>query len=805
MRPWRVARSSAIQQRGAADRGGHVSETGASNSRRARRRAAVGALVGAFSLVLLPQVSLGDDATLEEVVVTAQKREQNLIDVPIAVTALNAAYLSQREINSVDKLNGLAPGLVVAPYPTQPNGAQVGIRGSVQQNGDIVLDPSVGMYLNGVYIGKAQGAAFEIDDLERIEVLRGPQGTLYGRNTLEGAINFITNKPNDKFSGSAELGYGNYNAQTARAMLNVPISDNLFVRLAGTSIRQDGNVRLVGDPYLVNGVPLSTLYNNSVMQDPFGAEAKGGRLGDEDHVDFLGQIRFLPTEHVTLDYMLDYSRARDTPVSSQLQSVDPTGFLGGKCPYGPSVCIPAYLYLQPNYSSTAYNDIAPQDYLTITGHSLTATWDLGAETLKSITGYRTMSYDGYPDDLDGTPLWLGTGGFLTSYESVSQEFQLTGKVNNWLNYVGGLYYFYDNGATTNPQSFFFGSVNYATAYGGTTHAGAAYGQADFAVTDKFTITGGLRYTLERRTIERHETLLPDTVLVDVDGASHRFHALNPTVIFAYKFSNSLNAYAKYAQGYRSGGFNGEAGSNEATITPFNAETVDSYEIGLKSSLWDNRIDANIAAFIEKHKNMQLSVFTAISSLESLIQNAGSATMSGVELETAFYPVDALRFTANLAYLNAKYDSYYDTDSSGQVVDVADNRVIPHAPKWQASGGLDWRLFSAKRGDTLHFIVDARYSTSFYLYPYAKIPTANFPLVSAASEVQAEALGLVDTQLRWENIPIASQTGWLSVWCKNIGNTEKKLNGIDFGPSFGELNIAQYNLPRTYGVSAGLKW
>ncbi len=750
-------------------------------------------------------VAAADEATLEEVVVTAQKREQNLIDVPIAVTAFKGDYLTQREINSVDKLNGLAPGLVVSPYPTQPNGAQVGIRGSVQQNGDIVLDPSVGMYLNGVYIGKAQGAAFEIDDLERIEVLRGPQGTLYGRNTLEGAINFITNKPTDRFSGSAELGYGNYNAETARLMVNVPLTDSLFVRVAGTSIRQDGNVRLVGDPYNVNGVPLSTLYNNSVVQDPFGAEAKSGRLGDKDHVDFLGQIRYLPAEHVTLDYMFDYSRARDTPVSSQLQSVNPNGFLGANCPYGPTVCLPAYLYLQPKYSDIGFNDITPQDYLSIAGHGLTATWDMGSMTLKSITGYRTMSYDGYPDDLDGTPLWLGTGGFMTSYESLSQEFQVTGKVGNRVNYVGGLYYFYDNGDTTNPQNFFFGSVNYDTEYGGTTHAGAVYGQADFAVTDKFTITGGLRYTLENKTIHRQETLLPDTVLVDVGEASHRFHALNPTVIFAYKFTDTLNAYAKYAQGYRSGGFNGEAGSNEATTTPFNAETVDSYEIGLKSSFWDNRLDANIAAFIEHHTNMQLSVFTAVSSLQSLIQNAGSATMSGVELETAFRPIDALRLSANVAWLNAKYDSYYDTNASGEVVDVADNRVIPHAPRWQASGGLDWRVLSAQRGDSLHFMVDARYSSSFYLYPYAKTTTPDFPLVSAASEVEAESLALVDLQLRWENIQIASQTGWVSVWCKNVANSEKKQNGIDFGPSFGELNIAQYNEPRTYGISAGLKW
>ncbi len=746
-----------------------------------------------------------DDTGLEEVVVTAQKREQNLIDVPVAVTALQGDYLMQRDISSVDKLDGLAPSLVVNPTPTQSNNAQIGIRGSVQQNGDIVLDPSVGMYLDGVYIGKAQGAIFEVNDLERIEVLRGPQGTLYGRNTLAGAINFITNKPTGQQGASAELGYGNYNALTAKLTLNIPLTQSLYVRLAGSSFRRDGNVLLIGDPYKVNGVPLSTLYNNSVVQDPFGADAKGGNLGDKDHEAFLGQVRYVPNDRLTVDYVFDYSRARDTPDSSQLQSVDQKGFLGANCPYGPSVCIPAYLYVQPKYSSTAFNDNTNQDYASVTGNGLTATWDMGSATLKSITGYRTMSYNDYPADLDGTPLWLATGGLITSYDSFSQEFQLTGKLGSKLNYVSGIYYFQDDGDTTNPQHFFFGSVNYFTQYGGTTHAGAAYTQADYALTDQITLTGGLRYTDERKTIHRLDVLLPDTVLVDVGGASTTFHALNPTAIFAYKFTDNLNAYAKYAQGYRSGGFNGEAGSNVATTTPFDAEKVDSYEVGIKSSLWDRRADINLAAFINHHKDMQLSVFTATSALESLIENAGSATISGVELETVFRPVEALRLSANLAYLNAKYDTFYDTNASGGVVNVADNRVIPHAPKWQALGGVDWRMFSTGGPASVHFMVDTRYTSSYYLYPYAKILTPEFPLVSAASQVEAQAITLVDAQLRWENISFASQTVWVSLWCKNCTNTEKKLNGIDFGPTFGELNIANFNEPLTYGVSAGLKW
>jgi iron complex outermembrane receptor protein len=287
--------------------------------------------------------------------------------------------------------------------------------------------------------------------------------------------------------------------------------------------------------------------------------------------------------------------------------------------------------------------------------------------------------------------------------------------------------------------------------------------------------------------------------------SHTFYATNPTAIVAYKFTDDLNVYAKYAQGYRSGGFNGEAGSDIATTTPFNPETIDSYEIGVKSEWLDRRLSANLAAFYNHHHDMQLSVFTAISALQSLIENAGSATMKGVELETVFQPVDVLRLHANVAYLDATYDQFIDTNASGERVDVADNRVIPHAPTWQLSAGMDAQLLQRAQRDSVHLLVDWRYTSSYYLYPYAKDPSAAFPLVPAASAVEAEALGLLDAQLRWENIQLGQTSAWVSLWGRNLTDTVKKQNGIDFGASFGDLNIASYNEPRTYGLSLGLKF
>jgi len=767
---------------------------------------AAGGLFGAFAFA--PAAALAQSGMPDEIIVTAQKREQNLKEVPIAVTALQGAYLADRAITSVDNLNALAPGLVVSPTPTQPNNAQISIRGSVQQNGSIVLDPSVGLYLDGVYIGKAQGSIFDINDLERVEVLRGPQGTLYGRNTLAGAINFITSKPSDVYRGSLEAGYGNFNAVTLKGMVNIPITDKLFAKVSASSFTRDGVTKLVPDPIDIFGTPLGEIANGGIAPSPFGNEAKKGRLGSRDRQNFTGQLRYLATDDITLDYMFDYSQAKGIADSSQLQSVDPNGFLGANCAFG-SACVPAYLYLQPEYSDTAFNDVKSRDKAFVRGHGLVASWDLGNVTLKSTSGYRTMSYKGYPSELDGTPLMLATAGLITDYKAFSQEFQAAGTIGDRLNYVAGVYYFKDEGLTINPQHFFFGAVNYYTRYGSDTEAYAVYGQADYKVTDRLTLTAGLRYTQEEKTIERLSVLLPSTVLVNVtkaEGVKEDFDALNPTAIVSYKVTDDLNVYGKFAQGYRSGGFNGEAGSRLAVTTPFDPEKINSLEAGLKSSWFDRRLDVNVAAFLNKRKDMQLSVFTATSTLESLIQNAGSAKMQGVEIESVIKPTNNLRINANFAYLDAKYEKFIDTNGLGQAIDVADNRVIPHAPEFQVTVGADYLAYKGDAGDSVRLLVDTRYSSSYYLYAYAKTPDfAAFPLVPGADSVKAQAVFMVDAQVRWEDISVGSSNLWVSLWGKNLTDIERKTNGINFGPSFGGLNIANYNDPRTYGVSIGAKW
>jgi iron complex outermembrane receptor protein len=294
----------------------------------------------------------------------------------------------------------------------------------------------VGQYLDGVYIGKAEGSIFDINDLERIEVLRGPQGTLYGRNTIAGAINFVTRKPTNAFGSSLDVGYGNYNAVLVKGSLNLPVTDRLFTRISMTSDNRDGIVSLAPEPLGI--FPTAS-----------------GSMSGRNRQSALAQIRFLPTDHVTADYSFDYSRVDETAPAQHFLNVDPNGLLGRNCPFPPANCIPAYVYGKPNYSDTAYATVRGFDYSRVVGHALTLAWELGKVTLKSITGYRTMDYKDFPLSVDGTPLPLALGGYDTRYHQFSQEFQATGTIGQPFNYVAGLYYFHDNGFSYNPQTYFF--------------------------------------------------------------------------------------------------------------------------------------------------------------------------------------------------------------------------------------------------------------------------------------------------------------------------------------------------------------
>ncbi|HWY24975.1 MAG TPA: TonB-dependent receptor, partial [Nevskia sp.] len=404
--------------------------------------------------------------TLGAVIVTAQKREQKLQDVPIAVTAITSRQLETRGIQDIADLSALAPGLQVEESPSNRGVAQVAIRGNVQINPAIYWDTAVGTYLDGVFLGKAQGSVFDVVDLNRVEVLRGPQGTLYGRNTIGGAINLVTREPTGEFGGWASAGGGNYGAHVEKVSLDLPKFSIVSLAFGAVSDQRDGWVKTT------SGSSVDNLNNrgNSAFRAAMNLDFAPGLKGT---------------------YRFDLSNIEENNMFSQLYRLDPTFSLYAQM--SP--------YLSQQRQTTASIDGPSVEHVNTQGHSFTLTWDADpANQFKSITAYRHLnSHDA--EDLDGTPLPVADTQRFTRYHQFSQELQWVGHAGSW-NYVGGLYYFHDDGYTNNPQTFFFGTVNFDSRYGTRADAWAPYGQVDYKVTEALTLTAGLRYTEELKAMDR---------------------------------------------------------------------------------------------------------------------------------------------------------------------------------------------------------------------------------------------------------------------------------------------------------------
>lgn len=746
----------------------------------------------ALAIALTGSLSTPAWAQLDEIIVTAQKREQSLQEVPISVTAIDEAYLESRNISSISGLAALAPNVKIENTPGNTSAAQIAIRGGVTINPALTWEPTVGIYLNGAYIGKTQGSIFDVADIERLEVLRGPQGTLYGRNTLGGAINIITNTPEEEFGGNVKVGYGNYNLRMAKGTVHFGQLGPLRGSVSGLIEKRDGFVEGVENPFpgVLAAGPLSTDEFESV-----------------DKKSLLVSLSADLSENFTLDYTFDYSQSDPDPTFSQIVSVSPgnifdpaspfyVGFPAGDQFFG----FPLDLYVNRDRQFTATTDGPLEERSRVQGHNLTATLNTALGDLKSITSVRQLSWRDALD-LDGSPLPLAHTRRLSGYDSFSQEFQLTGGTER-LNYVFGLYYFEDDGTTVNPQTFFGGASVFDSRYGFSTDAYAAYGQVDFAITDRLTVTGGLRYTDEEKTIDRSNIavafmgLPPNTPFVPFGTTGEvSFDNLSPSVSVNYAATDDIHLYAKYSEGFKSGGFNGEAGSVEETLRPYDSETIDSFEFGIKSQFLDNRLQLNAAAFFNSHTDMQLSVFTAEGAAASDIRNAGQAQINGLEIEGLFQVTDTLLLRGNIGFLDTEYNEFIEFG-----MDVADDRAFPHAPDTTFSAGFDWDMYESDWG-TWRLSADVNHSDAYFTFPFSLTSTTGLNAFNS----RADSRTLVDGRLALTDILIAGQDVEIALWGKNIFDKEYLANFIDFGAGFGGLTNGYFGPPATYGVTVGVSF
>ncbi|WP_336951212.1 TonB-dependent receptor [Sphingobium aromaticivastans] len=738
----------------------------------------------------------GDNGGLGDIVVTAQRREQRLQDVPVAVSAFNAEALAARNITSLTGVEGLAPNVKFTSAAGYPSYSAVAIRGAYELNTAPFYDQPTGVYIDGVFIGKAQGSIFDIADISSIEILRGPQGTLFGRNTLAGAVNITTRKPSGVLSGKIEAGVGNYNQHRLRASLDLPQFGPLSLNISGLISVRGGYFKNRDTPY--TGVP-SILPLLPRTTDEFNAiNSKSLRVAAKLDL----------AENLVANYSFDYSRVRNRPGMAQLTRVGAGGIFD---PASPAyVGVPLYLYVRPDRENTGYFNGAVDngtlhDNVNTYGHALTIDLDLGGASVKSISAYRHQRYSNALD-LDGSPYPVAAASLDSRYKSFSQELQLTGKIGDSINYTGGVYYFWDDGAVTDNPFQAFGGTRSISRYGFGTSAFAAYGQADWspAALEGLTFTVGARYSTERKKASRvfaASDVAPVSYIIPPGTeAADRFNSFTPTFIVGYKINNDVNVYAKYAKGFKSGGFGGEAATIAEAVRPFAPETVDTFEIGLKSELFDRKLRLNLAAFWNERKDMQLSVFTGFVGglAQTSIRNAGAARVLGFEAEMLARPVDWFTIQASLGYLDGKFKTLLEAnplDPSGPPINVADNREFPVVPRWTWSISPDLRL-AAWDDAELHLIVDYSHSSRAFQGAYDPVAARAAPL---------DGYDVIDARLRLSDINLDGAKVALSAWVKNATNTNYRVGGFDFGPAFGNLTLGYFNPPRTFGADLTLSF
>lgn len=726
-----------------------------------------------------------------DIIVTAQRRSERLLDVPIAVTAFSSEALEARNITNVNGLTGLVPNVKIFTqgYATS---ATVAIRGSVVFNNAPYFEPVVGLYVDGVYIGKARGAAFDNVDLEGMEVLRGPQGTLYGRNTLAGALNMVTRKPTGELGGAVKFGVGDYGQFFAQANLNLPAIETgagtLKVKVSGRRERRDGTRNIA------NPLPQVTTAKSIKQEFLDSIDSWAGRVA----------VRYEPSADITFDYSYDYSRQFNSQALGQLTNIDAGNI------FDPTSTryngIPLYLYVQGNGRALVHSvngvDIpqitAPQyEHATVHGHALTATFDLGGATLKSISSFRKIKYDEVKD-FDGSPLQVISTMLSFEPKAYSQELQLSGSTGD-LVYTAGLYYYSDDATVRNSQSYFGSLARTIYSYG--TDAYAAYGQLEFSPSSldgRLTFTGGLRYNRERKEVEREtRNIVTGAVTVPFVAANKTFDGWQPSATVKFDLSSQVNIYAKYAKGFKSGGFGAEAPNAIETAVPFRPEGVNSYEIGLKGKFFDNRFQLTAAAFYDDHTDLQLSVFDPRASTSaSVVRNAGSAVISGFEIEGLLVPVDGLRIQGTVGYLHTKYKEFLNGN-----VNVANDRAFPYAPELTGSASVDARLFSF--GDAaVHLLADYTHSDPYFVFPYS----LDAKQVQNAQRSRITGSNVVDLRLRLSDVRLGGNSRLeASFWVKNAFNDEYTVGAVDFGASVGGLISTFYGRPRMLGGDVSISF
>ena len=700
----------------------------------------------------------------EEIVVTARKREENVQEVPIAVSVVTSDELEEAAAADISELQTQVPNLAIYQGRNQSTTLTVFMRGIGQADPLWGVDPGVGLYIDDVYIARPQGALLDVYDVQRIEVLRGPQGTLYGKNTIGGAIKYVSRELTDATTGMVSVSPGTYG--------NLDVRANFGGALVPGKVR--GKIALA-----------------SLRRDGYGENLFTGRdVSDRNTFAARGGLDWLLAGGVKLAFSLDYTKDDAEPKGYQRLAANPNcpRFLNG------AACAPM------NDRWDTQSGLTPLNGTESKGASATVSTEFGdAWSFKSISAYRESDTENNID-FDTTPAPI-TDVSATYYdEQFSQEFQFIYDRGNRLSGVLGAYFFDGEAGGLVKNNFLnalFGTTNGRTL----TTQYALFGDGSFGLSDRIRLNGGLRLTREEKNGiafnagYSNATFTQITAVTANYNKTATFDSVSPRLGIDYKFSDDVLGYVTLNRGFKSGGFNVRA---QATVFPKSAEPFDDEvltvgEIGLKSVLNQGRLVLNTALFHGKYEDIQVSTFTAFDSNNDGVEdsffgnflNAGNATMNGGEVEFDVTPsvVDWFNVNGFVSYLDLEPDEFLDSNRDGFV----DTQVITNAPDW--TGGLRFNFdFPVMSGLLTASVGGAYRGDAILTNEGGQFPgRPGVPLLP----ISPDAYTVYDAWVSW----LAPSGRWrFGVSAKNIADEEYLTNGYNI-PALGILT-GSYGAPRT---------
>ncbi len=812
----------------------------------------------------------GNDGPLEQIVVTAQKVSQNLQVVPLAISAISADKVSSLGIRDAKDLTGMAPNVTIVQGTTNANAAVISIRGiPTPATETFGLDTANGLYIDGVFIARSGGSALDVTDIERVEVLRGPQGTLFGRNTTGGGIAFISRAPSKQFRLTAQGGYGNYDAWNGRITLDPGEIAGISTSFTYSHRQRNGTVDNLMEP--------------DSSRDPGAIKTDSFRVAAKAEIGGTGSIQ----------YIFDWSKTQASPINFQLTNVatgaaNPPVVVNGvavnvtqQAPVGPF--LGTVSFLDPRCAALAAptrqwrqqvcNDINSRSTDKAWGHNLQVQNDFGAFHIKSTTGYRFWNNDSVTD-LDGlgaftapqftsASLLNGMPASLLQFvlpnpafapfvaaapiptvqqnlfdtnnqrrhKQFSQEVEI-GNESDMLDWVVGGFYFWEKGSEVNPQNsgfvldtnaIFLGNfgalgpafvaanparyrlvqTRSVLRYTAQAESTAIYAQATFYPGGRdsgLRLTAGGRYTWDTKQMVRQQNGAAPLATPDRGEAS--FSKFTWNLMVGYDINPDVNVYGRIATGYRSGGFNAQDPAVGGVLPSFRSENVTSYELGVKSELFNRRVRFNLAGYHNVYNDLALAVpITNLppGTFATAITNAGKVTYTGVEAELLAVLNDNFTLEGNIGYVDIKFKEFLAglPVAPGQpLVNIAQFARPGYTSPLTANVALNGQVPLSDNGMRLTGRVS-------YAYEDGKYSFSN-NLASRFNELlRGDNRNIVDAQIAIDRIPMAGGEGMVRFWVKNLTDENNLVRAIDFGQlGYGGGYFAD---PRTYGVTVGVKF